>query len=53
MSLSEGSTVPADITFVCRVRNEALGGDNPFEFKNVTTGDLFKGIVFDTVSLFL
>lgn len=28
-------------TFKTRVRNDALGGPNPFEWKDVTTGDLF------------
>ncbi len=31
------------VTFKTRVRNEALGGDNPFEWKDVTTDDIFKG----------
>jgi thioredoxin-dependent peroxiredoxin len=30
-----------DVVFHTRVRNEALGGDNPFEWKDVTTADLF------------
>ena len=43
--------VPArvpDVTFHTRVRNEALGGDNPFEWKDVTTRAVFGGkrIVF-------
>ncbi|PHS26483.1 MAG: peroxiredoxin [Robiginitomaculum sp.] len=32
-----------DVTFKTRVRNDALDGDNPFEWKDVTTADLFKG----------
>ncbi len=32
-----------DVVFKTRVRNDALDGDNPFEWKNVTTADLFKG----------
>ncbi|MCV2403636.1 peroxiredoxin [Marinomonas sp. C2222] len=32
-----------NVTFKTRVRNEALGGPNPFEWKDVTTDDLFKG----------
>lgn len=32
-----------NVTFKTRVRNEALGGDNPFEWKDVTTDDIFKG----------
>ena len=35
-------TVP-DVTFRTRVRNESLGGPNPFEWKDVTTADLFDG----------
>ncbi len=30
-------------TFQTRVRNEALGGPNPYEWKEVTTDDIFKG----------
>ncbi|KJZ10369.1 MAG: peroxiredoxin [Marinomonas sp.] len=36
------STVP-QVTFKTRVRNEALGGPNPFEWKDLTTDDVFKG----------
>jgi peroxiredoxin len=35
-------TVP-QATFHTRVRNEALGGPNPFEWKHVTSDDIFKG----------
>ncbi len=35
-------TVPA-ATFHTRVRNESLGGSNPFEWKNLTTDDVFSG----------
>ena len=35
-------TVPA-ATFHTRVRNESLGGPNPFEWKNLTTDDVFSG----------
>ena len=31
------------VTFKTRIRNEALGGPNPFEWKDVSTNDLFKG----------
>ena len=31
-----------NVTFKTRVRNDALGGPNPFEWKDVTTDDLFK-----------
>lgn len=30
-----------DAVFHTRVRNEALGGDNPFEWKTLTTADIF------------
>ncbi|WP_438464027.1 peroxiredoxin [Marinomonas sp. PE14-40] len=36
------STVP-QVTFKTRVRNEALGGPNPFEWKDLTSDDVFKG----------
>ena len=35
-------TVP-DVVFHTRVRNDALGGPNPFEWKDVTTADVFRG----------
>jgi len=35
-------TVP-NATFQTRVRNEALGGPNPFEWKELTTADVFAG----------
>lgn len=31
------------VTFKTRVRNEALGGPNPFEWKDLTSDDIFKG----------
>ena len=36
------SRVP-DTVFHTRVRNPELGGDNPFEWKDLTTDDVFKG----------
>lgn len=30
-------------TFKTRVRNEALGGDNPFEWRNVSSEEIFEG----------
>lgn len=36
------NTVP-NVTFKTRVRDEFIGGDNPFDWKDVTTDDLFKG----------
>ena len=38
----EGGAVPA-VTFKARVRDEKIGGDNPFTWKDVTSADLFKG----------
>jgi peroxiredoxin len=35
-------TVP-DVTFKTRVRNEALNDPNPFEWKDLTTEEIFKG----------
>jgi peroxiredoxin len=32
-----------DVTFHTRVRNEALGGPNPYEWKAVTSKDIFAG----------
>jgi peroxiredoxin len=31
------------VTFKTRVRNDALGGPNPFEWKDLTTDEIFKG----------
>ncbi|MBX3685720.1 MAG: peroxiredoxin [Rhodocyclaceae bacterium] len=31
------------VTFKTRVRNETLGGPNPFEWKDLTSDDVFKG----------
>jgi len=36
------STVPA-VTFKTRVRNNAIEGDNPFEWKDLTSDEIFKG----------
>ncbi len=44
-----------DATFKTRVRNDALEGDNPFEWKDLTTSDIFKGrkvIVFSLPGAF-
>lgn len=35
-------TVP-DVTFKTRVRDESVGGPNPFRWQDVTTNDLFAG----------
>ena len=31
------------VIFKTRVRNEALGGSNPFEWKDLSTDEIFKG----------
>ena len=36
------NTVP-NVTFKTRVRNDALEGPNPFEWKELTTDEIFKG----------
>ncbi|MFT2110659.1 peroxiredoxin [Marinomonas sp. 2405UD68-3] len=36
------NTVPS-VVFKTRVRNDELGGPNPFEWKDVSSDDLFKG----------
>jgi peroxiredoxin len=38
----EGGNLPA-VTFKTRVRDESVGGENPFRWQDVTTDDLFKG----------
>lgn len=40
--LTENSVVP-NVTFKTRVRDESLGGENPFRWQDVTTDDVFKG----------
>ena len=42
MSHLPSTTVP-QVTFKTRVRDESLGGDNPFRWQDVTSDDLFKG----------
>jgi peroxiredoxin len=37
-----GTKVP-NVTFKTRVRNDSLGGDNPFEWKDLTTAEVFDG----------
>ena len=37
-----GRTVP-DVTLKTRVRDESVGGDNPYRWQDVSTGELFKG----------
>lgn len=36
------TTVP-NVTFKTRVRNDAIAGDNPFEWKDLTSEEIFKG----------
>ena len=36
------STVP-QVIFKTRVRDESVGGDNPFRWQDVSTDDIFKG----------
>lgn len=36
-------TTTPKITFKTRVRNDALDGPNPFEWKDLTTDDIFRG----------
>lgn len=38
----EGDMVP-QVTFKTRVRDESVGGDNPFRWQDLTTDDVFKG----------
>ena len=37
-----GTNVP-DVTFRIRVRDETVGGDNPFRWEDKTTADFFAG----------
>ncbi len=39
----QGRRVPGDVVFKTRVRDESIGGDNPFRWQDVRSGDLFKG----------
>lgn len=40
--LKEGDKVP-DVIFKTRVRDESVGGENPFRWQDLTTEDVFKG----------
>jgi len=40
--MTVGKTIPP-VTFKFRVRDESIGGDNPYRWQNVTTNELFKG----------
>ena len=49
-----GNKIP-DVTFNTRVRDESVGGDNPFRWQDVTTGDIFnnkKVVVFSLPGAF-
>lgn len=39
----EGETIPTDVVLKCRIRDPASEGPNPFDWKDVVSGDLFKG----------
>ena len=36
-------TMIPDVTFKTRVRDESIGGDNPFRWQDVTSSEIFKG----------
>ena len=40
--MREGVCVP-NVTFRTRVRDEAVGGDNPYRWQDVSTADIFNG----------
>ena len=40
--LKAGDKVP-EVVFKTRVRDESVGGDNPYSWKDLTTDDVFKG----------
>lgn len=40
--IAEGDSVP-EVVFKARVRDESIGGSNPFTWKDVSSSDLFKG----------
>ncbi len=40
--LTPGSTVP-EVTFKTRVRDESVGGENPYRWQDVTSTELFSG----------
>lgn len=42
MSEYNGKKVPGNVIFKTRVRDESVGGDNPFRWQDVKSGDLFK-----------
>ena len=40
--LQEGDKLP-QVTFKTRVRDESVGGENPFRWQDMKTKDIFKG----------
>lgn len=40
--LNDGDAVP-NVIFKCRVRDNSIGGENPFTWKDVSSADLFAG----------
>ena len=40
-SLKEGEVIP-NVVFKARVRDESIGGSNPFKWKDVSTNELFS-----------
>lgn len=42
METMEGKRVP-EVTFKTRVRDESVGGENPFRWQDLTTDEIFKG----------
>ena len=42
MSEKEGTTVP-EVVFKTRVRDESIGGENPYRWQDRTTNDVFSG----------
>ncbi|MES2225263.1 MAG: peroxiredoxin [Patescibacteria group bacterium] len=42
VQLKEGDTVPK-VVFKTRVRDESVGGENPYRWLDVSTDDIFKG----------
>jgi peroxiredoxin len=40
--LAEGTPVPS-VTFKTRVRDESVGGENPYRWQDVTSDEIFKG----------
>ena len=40
--ISEGESLP-NIVFHTRVRDESIGGENPFRWEDKTTQDIFSG----------